>query len=116
MSVPTCRPRRKPAVTELTSFLSALTGVKAGAIIGTECDVYSDLALDFALYLLGAMTGRIDEPGARAGQGQVSAPTSALQFAPAIRLARHHIVIGKEDPRGFAFSAFGPAELSLVQA
>jgi hypothetical protein len=36
-------------------------------------------------------------------------------FAPAIQLARHHIVIGKGDPRGFAFSAFGPAELSLVQ-
>jgi hypothetical protein len=91
-------------VTELNGFLSALRGVKAGAIVGTECDVYSDQALDFTLHLLGAMTGRTGQPG-----------VPPLTFTSAVRFARQHLVIGKEDPRGFAFSAFGPAGLSLVR-
>ncbi|MFC4068691.1 hypothetical protein [Actinoplanes subglobosus] len=88
--------------TELTSFLSALNGARAGAIVGTECDVYSDLAADFATTLLTAMNG----PGP---DGHPQA------FAQAVRVARRNIVIDKEDIRGLAFDAFGPADLVFAR-
>jgi hypothetical protein len=97
------------APTQLTSFLSALTGVRASAIVGTACDVYSDLAADFATHLLTAMTtGLSTEAGTgnKLGAGLVQ----AAQFA------RQRIVIDKEDARGLAFDAFGPAGLTLVRA
>ncbi|WIM93244.1 CHAT domain-containing protein [Actinoplanes oblitus] len=91
-----------PAPTAMSSFLAALNGVGAGAVLGTECDVYSDLAADFAINVLAALAGA--EPIGR-----------ALPFAGAVRAARHRIVIDKGDARGLAFAAFGPAELALVR-
>jgi hypothetical protein len=108
-----------PAVTELTSYLSALQAVKAGAIVGTECDVYSDLAVEFTLHIQAAMTGRAvpapaNHDGGDREQPQL-APVAACTFAQAMRVARHRIVIDDKDPRGFVFGAFGPAELTLFQ-
>jgi hypothetical protein len=68
------------------------------------------------------MTGRAAPLAADTDDGQASddasapVPRSVQTFAQAVRFARHRIVIDKGDPRGFAFDAFGPAELTLVQA
>jgi len=103
-------------LTELTSLFSSLQGVRAGAIIGTECDVYSDLAVDFTLELLGVMTGRAAPSTALIDDDQAPTPKSTQEFAQAVRIARRRIVMDKGNPRGFVFGAFGPAELGLLQA
>lgn len=85
---------------ELTSFLSALHGACAGGIVGTECDIFTDLARDFTAALLGAMRG---EPG---GTG--------MNFSRAVLTARRELVLGKGDVRGLVFDAYGPAELAFA--
>ncbi|WP_432842746.1 hypothetical protein [Dactylosporangium sp. CA-092794] len=87
--------------TELTHFLSALAAARAAAIVGTECDVYSDLAAGFAAHLLAAMAA-----GTGTGTG----------FAHAVQLARQRLVIDQGDARALAFTALGPAGLRLAGA
>ncbi|HVF04278.1 MAG TPA: hypothetical protein VNA20_05520 [Frankiaceae bacterium] len=86
---------------DMTSFLTALNGAGAAAVVGTECDVYSDAAAAFAGALLGAMASIQD---------------TRLPFGRAVRLARHTLVTKERDVRGFAFTAFGSADLELAPA
>jgi hypothetical protein len=85
--------------TDLTSFLSALNGASAGAIVGTACDITTGLALDFVTALFEALRCAGPEP---------------TGFAAAVAAARRSLVLEKGDVRGFAFEAFGPAELVLT--
>jgi hypothetical protein len=87
-----------PQATELTSYLSALRKVSAGAVIGTQCDVRTGIAVDFTLGVLGLMTDT----------------TAPQPLADAVREARRRIVVDGKDPRGFLFDAYGPAELTLA--
>jgi hypothetical protein len=95
------------APTEMTTFLKALQGARAGAVIGTECDVFSDVAVEFATALLTSMFVDGTGPGSRG---------RSASFAEAVRRARQSIVVDRRDPVGFAFDAFGPADLRLTRA
>lgn len=83
---------------ELTSALASLSAVRAGGVVGTECDVYSDFAARVARDLLEALAG----PGAR------------QTFAAAVRAVRARLVLEERDVRGFALAAFGAADTVLV--
>ncbi|SEJ00172.1 hypothetical protein [Demequina mangrovi] len=90
------------AAAQLTSLLTAFDTVHAGAIVGTECDIESDVASTFALSLIRAMTAADTPATKRAG------------FGDAVFATRRSLVVDQGDTRGLAFTALGPAGLVLV--
>ncbi|WP_324651586.1 hypothetical protein [Georgenia sp. H159] len=85
----------------LTSFLGAFTGAAAAAIVGTECDVYTDQAREFTAALLRALRGD-------------GSPTGPVTYAAAVQRARNELVTRRGDVSGLVFDAFGPAELTFA--
>jgi hypothetical protein len=88
---------------ELTSALSTLAHVRASGIVGTECDIYSDFAARVASDLVDALA-------------RPAGATPRRSFAEAVREVRARLVVEERDVRGFALTAFGPSDTSLVDA
>jgi hypothetical protein len=82
---------------DLTNLVDTFFGVGAGAVAGTECDVISDLAVDFAKQITVDLT-----VGKQSLGGSLRAYTTRMLRA--------------QNPLPFAFSVFGSAELTVGRA
>ncbi len=83
------------SVATISGLVDALTQCGAAGVVGTECDVFSDLVGRFA----GELTLRMWSDGQSLGEAIVA-------------LRRELLLEG--NPLGFAFTPFGPSELHLA--
>jgi hypothetical protein len=86
-------------VAKVNDFVLALNAAGAGAIVGTECTVFSDFACEFSQYLILQLW---KSPSA-------NRPVSLGEAMTAFRIEK----LESGDPRAFVFRSIGDAELTL---